>query len=88
MNVENNPRPPLSLQLPSMRRLELCEVRVSPFVFLQHSPLLEKLTLKVNENRSRFLQPFAEAFEVMRLLSPLQAALALLRRPSARRPGS
>ena len=95
MNVEN-PRPPLSLQLPSLRRLDLDEVRVSSFAFLQHSPLLEELTLRIMSSRSGFVQPFEEAFEVLRLHTPLLRSLsfvgvmrlsedqqALLRPPSA-----
>jgi len=95
MNVEN-PRPPLSLQLPSLRRLDLDEVRVSSFAFLQHSPLLEELTLRMMESRSGFVQPFADAFEILRLHTPLLRPLsvhgvmrlsedqqALLRPPSA-----
>ena len=98
MSVEN-PRPPLFLQLPALRRLDLCEVRVPSFAFLQHSPLLEELTLKGSEVRSGFAQPFAEAFEVLRLHTPLLRSLsfvgvmrlsedqqALLRPPSAMLP--
>jgi len=97
MHVKN-PRLPLSLQLPALRRLELNGVRVSSFAFLQHSPLLEELTLKGSKSRSGFVQPFAEAFEVLRLHTPLlhslsfvgvmrlsddQQALYMLRPPSA-----
>ena len=60
MNVEKNPRPPLCLQLPALRRLNLCEVRVPPFAFLLNLSLLEELTLSVMDSRSRFVQPFAD----------------------------
>jgi hypothetical protein len=37
--------PPLALRLPALRRLTLLQLRLPPLSFLQHSPLLERLTL-------------------------------------------
>ena len=66
----------VDLRLPALRRLRLGAVRVTTLSFLQHSPLMEELSLSGCGKQTSYLQA-SNALNCLRSYSPLLTELRL-----------